>query len=587
MIESPSKKLSEMTKDELEGKLKEEYLKIVEKEWKWLNTPWKSIKKHFYHRTQMTSIEKIEDVKTRLMDTLGALPVFYFLNIHRDPEEFPGEYNNLESKLMILDQMVRGFSEVENGHIPQSSFGDIQRHYWNQSPMENSEKINKMLPMMFSSVGARMAASRLKNPKEFLSVTVHVDGHDTRVNCAIPRDVAKHRNNLGLGQHPGYSFKFKKKGVRTQVADDVMGYAIQISKSLGCKEIVDGQQSHPETFNLFSVLVPKRDAIFFDGGYVLFFKQYIDYLAGHGAKDWELCQFQGPIRKDNGVDLIPSELEAIKAAGSFRSQKETSFAEFVKKFQYFSKAKGNVVRVIDKFNSQFCECYLLLNIKKFVDNNNISATSEHLYWMTKGAEFPWDEVSENKDITQKMSIANAKETAMRVFQDDFSFDEQEKTVQIRKRKDIITESVVDGDLIDEQSIEGQLVTVQQQKKKQKMIATSASYSSRVKGNLSKQFESCEMVSCDLCNTLKKKGDIQMVDGQLKLCESCIGVMKQAKEDAASVENGVCGWCEKQFPIAKLFPDSDVGNSCKNCMESEYSEADLAKVRRVKSISHNK
>ena len=132
------------------------------------------------------------------------------------------------------------------------------------------------------------------------------------------------------------------------------------------------------------------------------------------------------------------------------------------------------------------------------------------------------------------------------------------------------------------------MTVQQQKKKQKTVAASASSSSKVKGNLSKQFESCEMVSCDLCNTLKKKGDIQLVDGQLKLCESCIHVMKQAEKDSAPVENGVCGWCEKQFPIALLFPDSDIGKSCKTCMESEYSEADLAKLRRAKaSISQNK
>ena len=69
-------KLSDLSKEELQEKLKIEIKKIIDTHWNWIYEDWKTIEKKFDHRTKMKTIENIDVVKQKLSEKLGYIPVF-------------------------------------------------------------------------------------------------------------------------------------------------------------------------------------------------------------------------------------------------------------------------------------------------------------------------------------------------------------------------------------------------------------------------------------------------------------------------------------------------------------------------------
>ena len=256
-------KLSDLSKEELQEKLKIEIKKIIDTHWNWIYEDWKTIEKKFDHRTKMKTIENIDVVKQKLSEKLGYIPVFYFLNIWKEPKDQPGPYNNLESLLLLLYQMVEGIVN-RKAEIPQSSFQHLFKAFWSE-PKETSKKNNQILGTMFSTTRSRVLFSRINNPNGFESTTIHIDGFDDRINYNDKKEIETYHSGAF------YGYKFKKNGVRTNCADSSEGYCLQVSDSLPCSEIVDGSQIHPRRFKLYQYLNPKLDQIFTDGGYVLFF----------------------------------------------------------------------------------------------------------------------------------------------------------------------------------------------------------------------------------------------------------------------------------------------------------------------------
>lgn len=48
--------------------------------------------KKYNHRTEIKNIEEIRFIKDVLLEHLGYLPVFYFLNVIYGTQEYPGPY---------------------------------------------------------------------------------------------------------------------------------------------------------------------------------------------------------------------------------------------------------------------------------------------------------------------------------------------------------------------------------------------------------------------------------------------------------------------------------------------------------------
>ena len=63
-----------------------------------------------------------------------------------------------------------------------------------------------LLHDMFSNIKIRVLSAKIRNPTLFKTVTMFLDGRDTR------------GKNIGTRSEDGYSYKFKKSGFCTQVS---------------------------------------------------------------------------------------------------------------------------------------------------------------------------------------------------------------------------------------------------------------------------------------------------------------------------------------------------------------------------------
>jgi hypothetical protein len=149
-------------------------------------------------------------------------------------------------------------------YIPHTSFYDIHKSFYGHEHSSNTDldnKITYMLSHMFSTTMIRILTARLNNPDPFKTVTLFLDGHDTR------------GIKIGTKSEEGYSYKLKKSGFCTQVCIDVNGMVIFVSESLPCKVNTDGKM----LANMdLKGKIDKCDCIAVDGGYTLHLKQIIE-----------------------------------------------------------------------------------------------------------------------------------------------------------------------------------------------------------------------------------------------------------------------------------------------------------------------
>lgn len=119
--------------------------------------------------------------------------------------------------------------------IPKSTFQAIYDDFWMKNHGELDAWVTKLSECMFSSVDIRLLSSKLKNPSHNECVTLIMDSHDSRIDWGNPQDVLKYRN----GQLSSWKLDFKSGG-RTQTVIDCNGFAILHSKTVSCRDNVDG-----------------------------------------------------------------------------------------------------------------------------------------------------------------------------------------------------------------------------------------------------------------------------------------------------------------------------------------------------------
>lgn len=302
------------------------------------------------------------------MRRLGPLPVFFFLVVIWSKELYPGPYRDVDKGLLVLYHLVTGKAMVEmSPHIPKSSFHAIHSNFYKTHRRTHAKLFSHLLANMFSTLPIRLLCAKLVNPPLFQHVTLHLDGHDTRLSC-------EEKSSAEM-----YSYKLKKAGVRTQVCMDCNGMAILISKSLPCKENNDGSMLLGMKIHKY---IHPLDCIAVDGGYTQFIKKLVE--------DNELSKknFCYPIRKHRGKDLSSDEANYNSIFGSFRSQIESAFGDLGATFEKHNNRRPVLVSKIETYNLQLQLCFLLMNIKKMVACLGIEIEPIHSAWMRDDFEYP-------------------------------------------------------------------------------------------------------------------------------------------------------------------------------------------------------
>ena len=111
--------------------LLEEFNKLMDQQWKFLYKEWPQIKPSKYHRSDTKPVNRISYIKDIVLQRLGIIPVFFFLVVVFPTQDYPGPYRNVEKGLLILYQLLQGYSLNEMlAFIPKSSYYDIFRKFY-------------------------------------------------------------------------------------------------------------------------------------------------------------------------------------------------------------------------------------------------------------------------------------------------------------------------------------------------------------------------------------------------------------------------------------------------------------------------
>jgi hypothetical protein len=359
--------------------LSQQFEQLLAEKWEFLEEGWPSIIPANNHRTVSKEVGLMSHVKNVLNKRLGPIPVFFFLTVIWPKYQYPGPYKEAEKGLLLLYHIVKGLSiEAMEPHMPKSSFHAIHTKFYKKEYSAHDKFITNCLANMFSNITIRVLCAKGKNPDIFQSVTLHLDGHDTRVTYVD-----------GESKTAMYSFKLKKPGLRTQVAMDINSMALWVSKSEPCSSFADGTM-------LLGMKIHKKmhsvDCMALDGGYTQYLKKLVE------EDELSLCNFAHPCRKKRNQEQTEKEKTYNKTFGSFRSQMESLFAELGNTFEKHNNRAPVLVTKKQTYNLQIKLSLLLLNMKKMVALLDIPTDPIHTAWLRDGFEYP---TSQN-EIAQPM-----------------------------------------------------------------------------------------------------------------------------------------------------------------------------------------
>ena len=406
------------------AKLTRMFQQLLHDEWSFLDVEWPTQERSNNHRTALKTVPHMNTVKDVLMSRLGAIPVFFFLVVIWGRYKYSGPYGEVDKGLLVLYHLVSGLAmDGMSPYIPKSSFHSIHTEFYKTNHNVHSKHINHMLTNMFSTFPIRLLSAQLRNPPLFPHVTLHLDGHDTRLSC-------EEKSSSEM-----YSYKLKKSGVRTQVCTDCNGMAILVSKSLPCKENNDGTM-------LIGMKIQRHihelDCIAVDGGYTQYIKKIVE------DTDLSKKNFCYPIRKSRSKDLAQDEANYNKIFGSFRSQIEAEFGDLGAIFEKHNNRKPVLVTKIATYNLQLRLCLLLMNIKKMVAHLGVHADPIHSAWTRDGFDFPYangamEQILDHIPVEEMLSDAKDMTKLQEQFlqMTTMDVDDNQDEVPTRKRREIM------------------------------------------------------------------------------------------------------------------------------------------------------
>lgn len=381
--------------------------------WVFLRNTYHEIEyKHYFHRTQLSHVKYIDEVKQELFKKLGILSVFVFLTDYFYKIEVPGPYYHADKGLLILYHLVSGLSiKKMDKYIPYATFFKIYKCFYIKHEEDLKLWIKKINDQeLFTNNVIRLIYAKLNNPIKLKNVTCFLDGYDSRVSY---EDIKLDKKRL-------YSFKFENDGFRTQYIIDINGFIMYTSNTEFCNDFTDGKMF--EKFKIENI-IKTTDCLMVDGGYTLHLNTLIEKCNARGI-EINLDSFCFPIRKEKNIDFTDNEENFNKQLGSFRSEIESFFYRYTNMFHRFNK--NNVIRVTEKsiYNSQIKLCNILYNIKNAQEKYNIPISDNYLYslWLNKG--FRYKTRNEESEFTLEPKVYYRQELInnRNKFQDDILLD---------------------------------------------------------------------------------------------------------------------------------------------------------------------
>ena len=380
--------------------LDEEINNLLCDKWCFLNENWKTILNKYNHRTELKEIKNnsIKIAKEVLLNVLGYIPVFYFLNVLYGTREYAGPYREVEKGILLLYHIINGISGREmHKFIPYTTYYSLYKNFWYKNYGNINKQVNNDLNSMFSNIKIRISSALVNNPKPFKNVTLYIDGHDGKIKYYDPDTKTKELR----------SHKLDGPGLRTQIVTDTNKMILFISKTDKCGKGSDGTMFlDMKLYNKIHI----GNCLGSDGGYNLYINQFKEQSLNAG-KDFSDKNFMYPIRKENNKDLLIDEIHYNKKFGSFRSEIEDQFSVLGSKFSRFNNnTAAMLITDIKYYNLQFRVACLLKNIWKMVEDYNIEIQPHHMLWYNNKFEFPKKESKLDLVFTNKIDTdINIKE----------------------------------------------------------------------------------------------------------------------------------------------------------------------------------
>ncbi|KAF9186222.1 hypothetical protein BGZ51_002170 [Haplosporangium sp. Z 767] len=135
--------------------------------------------------------------------------------------------------------LLKGLAISDMGEfMPKSSFHDVFKDFFARYRHILVAQLTACLDGMCSSIRLRLLTARSINPVSFKHITLHLDGHDSRV--VYPQ----------VGKASMYSYKLKKSGFRTQVCCDMNSMIVLVSQPAERRDFNDSLIHKPRGIEL-------------------------------------------------------------------------------------------------------------------------------------------------------------------------------------------------------------------------------------------------------------------------------------------------------------------------------------------------
>lgn len=363
-----------------------ELKKIFNDKWNIINNNWDSIIKTIPNRTKtlinnnnkkIKSISSIQGIKNILLNKLGPIPVYFFINILFGNYDYSGNYNNVEKGIMLLYHLIIG-GDKNVINYTMKSYKKVFDEFYIYRYEELNERIDKYLKTMFSNIKIRILNSRLYNNSSLKTPTFIFDTYSQIYET--------NRSNKSLDI-----------GYVTQYLCDNNGFIIYVFNT---KEYVNNKNNCKINYNelLFwdiNLSIDEKDVITIDEEHTKYKQYFISNTKKKQKNNISNNNFISPFINDN---LSTEDILYNTLFNNFHFKGNNTISQVEELFQIF-KNKNNLRTDIKIYNLQLKICILLYNIYNFIDKYNIKSNNLHKSWIIDNFDFPKNNIIPIKSVT--------------------------------------------------------------------------------------------------------------------------------------------------------------------------------------------
>lgn len=166
--------------------LKHEVNKLKENEWKVIDNYWDSdikiLPNLMNNRTnnynKLKNISSIQGIKNVLLNKIGVIPVYFFLNVLFGNYTYTGAYRNIDKGLLLLYQLITGDSN-NNMSLLMGTYKKLYNEFWVIRNKELNKKVDLFLKNMFSNIDIRLINAEIYNPDNLKTPTYIFDTYSS------------------------------------------------------------------------------------------------------------------------------------------------------------------------------------------------------------------------------------------------------------------------------------------------------------------------------------------------------------------------------------------------------------------------